>query len=70
MYVTNGIDNVIDDFRNSRPGSKKVLITVSDGYTHPSIQASDVQNKLRKNLKKFWVTCYVEIAPTRISDLS
>ena len=49
MYVTNGIDNVIDDFRNSRPGSKKVLITVSDGYTHPSIQASDVQNKLRKN---------------------
>ena len=46
MYITNGLDNVIEDFKNAREGSTKVLVTVTDGYTHPSIQASDVQDKL------------------------
>lgn len=48
MYVTNGLDNVIADFANAREGSTRVLVTVTDGYTHPSIQASDVQAKLNQ----------------------
>jgi len=49
MYVTNGIDAVIKDFNdNAREGSTKVLITVTDGYTHPSISPSDVASKLSR----------------------
>merc|ERR1712176_149355 len=43
MYITNGLKAVKKDLANARPGSTRVLVTVTDGYTHPSIEASDVQ---------------------------
>jgi hypothetical protein len=47
MYVTNGIDNAIEDFKkNGRETATKVLITVTDGYAHPNIKAVDVERKL------------------------
>lgn len=46
-YVTNGLDKVIEDFKsNSRAESKKILVTVSDGYNHPKVQLSDIQSKV------------------------
>jgi len=46
MYITNGLKAVKKDFANARPGSTRVLVTVTDGYTHPSIEATDVQRLL------------------------
>ena len=47
-YVTNGLDQAISEFGKARPNSKKVLVTVADGYNHPSVEPRDVQQKLRQ----------------------
>ena len=47
-YVTNGLDEAISEFSKARPNSKKVLVTVADGYNHPSVEPRDVQQKLRQ----------------------
>ena len=35
-YVTNGLRNVINEFNLSRTSAAKVLVTISDGYNHPT----------------------------------
>jgi len=47
-YVTNGLDQAISEFNKARPNSKKVLVTVADGYNHPSVEPRDVQQKLQQ----------------------
>ena len=46
-YVTNGLRNVMEEFEKSREEAKKVLITVTGGYNHPTVTLGDVRGAMQ-----------------------
>ncbi|CAG5103352.1 Oidioi.mRNA.OKI2018_I69.chr1.g733.t1.cds [Oikopleura dioica] len=46
-YVTNGLKNVIENFADARENSKRVLLTITDGYNHPSVSVADIKGAMK-----------------------
>ncbi|CBY15819.1 unnamed protein product [Oikopleura dioica] len=45
-YVTNGLKNVIENFAGARENSKRVLLTITDGYNHPSVSVIAIKEAM------------------------
>ena len=46
-YVTHGLDEVIRNFKNGRSDSNKALLSITDGYNHPSVTVREIQDKTK-----------------------
>ena len=45
--MTHGLDEVIRNFKNGRPDANKALLSITDGYNHPSVTVREIQQKTR-----------------------
>ena len=44
-YVTHGLDEAIQNFKEGRQNANKALISITDGYNHPSVTVNQIRQR-------------------------
>ena len=41
--MTHGLREVIEHFKSGRPDANRALLSITDGYNHPSVTVADIR---------------------------
>ena len=49
-YVTHGLDEAIQNFKEGRQEANRALISITDGYNHPSVTVNQIRQRTEELL--------------------